>query len=58
MSHLTNSCGREWNSLSRAKGQRIETRWNHDSPAANEEAIVKSIADGAQGLIITPPISE
>jgi DNA-binding LacI/PurR family transcriptional regulator len=37
-------------------GIAIETRWNHDSPAANEEAITQSIADGAQGLIVTPPI--
>jgi len=38
------------------QGTAIETRWNHDSPAANEEAIKKSISDGAEGLIITPPI--
>jgi DNA-binding LacI/PurR family transcriptional regulator len=38
------------------QGTAIETRWNHDSPAANEEAIKRSIADGAEGLIVTPPI--
>ena len=39
-----------------AKGTAIKTYWNHDSPAKNEDAIKKSIADGAEGLIITPPI--
>jgi DNA-binding LacI/PurR family transcriptional regulator len=34
----------------------IETRWNLDVPSVNEEAIRRSISEGAHGLIVTPPI--